>query len=213
MKKLRAPLAYGVLAGAIGCAADVPEVPGPDYLRQAPLLELKLAAHGEQRRDRIVVRATVINRTDSPISWDREFSAHLRWSISGDQEDSVHVEQVADLDKPPPTEFANRFVRVPPRGSLSHDFELTYLLRESISGHSTSASEHSTTHKSTFREVITRSEIDPRCQFVNLRLTYGVDGIAWDAFKSWFGHSVDELSLPGGGVVASEQLQIRFPNP
>ena len=77
------------------CGVDDPEVHLPNLVRPTvadmsvpprrnAVLELGLSAIGEQTQDRIVVCATVKNISAGPVAWDREFAAHVRWSVVDD---------------------------------------------------------------------------------------------------------------------------------
>jgi hypothetical protein len=77
------------------CEIHEPEKPLPSLVKPAiaslsvpparnAVLELGLPAVGEQTQNRIVVRATVKNISASPVARDREFAAHVRWSVIDD---------------------------------------------------------------------------------------------------------------------------------
>ena len=90
-----------------GCANDT----------TPPGLLLRLSAVGTQRRDHVVVRATVTNESTHAVSWDREFSAHLQWGMVNALGQTLAWEKLANLSKPPASEFANRFA---PCNRVSH---------------------------------------------------------------------------------------------
>ncbi len=114
------------------CGVDDPDVQLPNLVRATiadmsvararnAVLELGLSAVGEQTQDRIVVRATVKNTSANPVAWDREFAAHVRWSVVDD--DGLPLVRERFKSAEPPQSWG-RFVILKPGESISKEIEL-----------------------------------------------------------------------------------------
>ncbi len=180
-----------------------------------PGLVLRLSALGTQRRDRVVVRATVTNESTHSAAWDREFSAHMQWKMVNAQGQRLAWEKLGILPRPPASEFKNRFAILQPGESLVRDFELTDRVRACIEGHETSGS-HGTTggpvylHQGIFYESVGRFRVPVSEHQITVSLARVVDDMAYGGFSEWFGHDEDEL-LGSRPEIVSHDLTISFP--
>jgi hypothetical protein len=153
-------------------------------------LRLRISAVGAQRRDRIVVRVTATNQSQESVLIDRELSAFMHWELSGVSAPILMWEKLANLEKPPESDFETRFVILKPGESIEHDFELTYLVRNCIVGHTTSGSKH--VHGAIFYESVGRWRIPAAERQITISFAFALDPEGYGGFRSWFGHDAKE---------------------
>jgi hypothetical protein len=75
--------------------------------------------------DNVMVKATVINRTDKPLGWDREFGVFMDWHVTTDKGIELKADQIADVKRPPPDAWKSRFAVIEPGKSLTRQIDLT----------------------------------------------------------------------------------------
>jgi hypothetical protein len=171
-------------------------------------LQLRVTESGKQTPRHVGVTATVINGTDYPIVWDREFSVGVRWSVEsfGGSFEQVLVGEAA---KPAPAEGRLRFVTLNPGESLSHDFELTYLIRVSkAEGVSIIRRDGRCYGRGSYREQLVRYDFSGSLNKIVLRLDYDiVQPEAWPAFDAWFEQTAE---LPWPATRISTDITISF---
>jgi hypothetical protein len=204
MKRNKLGIGLWSVVVVAGCANDA--APGRSTLQ--------LSVVGSQRRDRVVVRATVTNESRRAVAWDREFCAHMHWKVVTAGGQAIFLEKLASLPNPPASEFKNRFAILEPGESLAHDFELTYLLRVCTEGYTTSLAEGTSEsrvylHRGIFHESVGRFRVPETEDQVTVSLAYVVVLEAYGGFSDWFGHDQSELPLESNEIV-SNNLAISF---
>ncbi len=179
--------------------------------REAQKLSLELVPSGRQRPDRVVLKATVTNNTDSPLAWDREFCIFLSWRLSADGQD-LRPEYLESLPPPAPAELHTRFVVLDPGHALSREIELTRGFRLFASGHSTRrvGVNGAFVHQAFANEEIARYRIPEALGRVTVSLDYCITFDGSRGFYSWFGDNCETLPFWDGGIVHSNELNIRF---
>jgi hypothetical protein len=190
-----------VLAGLCGCAllagCSANDPPPPDL---RPGLELRLSASGDQRRDRIVVLATVTNKSHNTVAWDREFSVHVHLGARGEKNEDVESERLTMASKPTPSESRDRFVVLGPGQSVSKEIELTAPRRVCMEGHGTNRNGG---HMGIFYEEIRQYHLSDDCRQITVSLGYSFHHQAFGALIDWFGEGQRELPFWDGRVESS----------
>jgi hypothetical protein len=191
------------------CGVDDPEVRLPNSVKRAiaaesvppkrnAVLELGLSAVGEQNQDRIVVRANVKNISARPVAWDRDFAAHVGWSVVDDKRVLLVREHVLFRNTPAPAESRDRFVILKPGESISKDIELTDRVQMS-----NVASVRMTMllpngplgclTNDTYSEEVSKFTVSERCKQVTVSWGYSVGATAMRASQDWFGEGLRGL--------------------
>jgi hypothetical protein len=90
-----------------GCSANEPTPPADQANLRANgqalagpglMVELRLTANGDQRRDRIVITTTATNKSRELVAWDRKFIVHLHWRVKGEKDEAVEWERITMAD-------------------------------------------------------------------------------------------------------------------
>lgn len=199
MARLKLAMYFCPLFLVVGCANEDPKQE----------LRLRISAVGVVRRDHLVVRVTAANVSNHAVVCDRELSAYMSWNITGSVVSTIFPEKLAALEKPRASEFNDRFMTLQSGDVLSHDFELTYLVRTCSSGHGTSSGPNRI-HTGVFSESVRRFRIPQEERRVTVSIGLSRDTLASGAFHRFFGHWEDELA-PWPRNTVSNQLDISLP--
>ena len=204
MKRIQLGIGLWSVVAVAGCANDA--APGGSTLQ--------LSVVGSQRRDRVVVRATVTNESRCAVAWDREFCTTCigKWLPLVDKPSSWK-------NWPASRTRQHLSSRIDSRSwnqvsHYAHDFELTYLLRVCTEGYTTSLAERTSgsrvyLHRGIFHESVGRFRVSETEDQVTVSLAYVVVLEAYGAFSDWFGHDQSELPLESNEIV-SNNLAISF---
>jgi hypothetical protein len=171
--------------------------------RRTAGLSLRLSASGEQRRDRIVVNATVTNISGSPVSWDREFSVHVGWRVADEKGTAIAQESLESCAKPAPRESQNRFMILMPGQSFSTNIDLAGRFRASFEAHASGimrAPAQGCVSWGIFREEFAQYHIPETCKRIVIKCGYNVDSRAFGAIVDWFGGGTGGLRFWDGPV-------------
>jgi hypothetical protein len=171
-----------------------------------PGVELRLSTSGDQRRDQIVVTATVTNKSRQLVAWDSEFSVHVHLGVRGDKSDGVEWERLTMAARPTPAESRDRFVLLQPGQSVSKEIDLSNPLRAGIEGHGTYPKGG---HKGIFYEELGRYYISDDCKQITVSLGYSVHHLAFGGLIDWFGDGLRELPF-WDGRAESTPLTVRL---
>ncbi len=191
------------------CGVDDPEVRLPDSVKRAiaaasvppkrnAVLELGLSAVGEQKQDRIVVRATVKNISARPVAWDREFAAHVGWLVVDDKRMPLVREHLFFRNTPAPAESRDRFLILKPGQSISNDIVLTDRVQTSnvTSVRMTKSLPNGAlgcVTNDTYSEEVSKFTVFDGCKQVTVSWGYSVEAAAMRASQDWFGEGLRGL--------------------
>jgi hypothetical protein len=127
-------LVFPVPLAMLGCGQEVPpsaKKPGPSAAAprdpnrvfaydEEPRVQLTITPQGPQRRDAIRIKAEVINRSDTPVTWDSEWSFPLYWKFLPDEEMFALAQRTVRKVKQTQQSLSKgRFVSIPPGQRLS----------------------------------------------------------------------------------------------
>jgi hypothetical protein len=171
---------------------------------------LRISASGPQHRERVTITATVVNDSAQPIAWDREFSALMEWRVLRENMQPLERRVLAEANQPKTTEFRRRFVVLQPGESCSHDFELTFLVRQCQDGDRASGGKESLSGLY-FYEEICQYRVPQFEERITVQLVRRPTCLRADEFDEWFGHHVGALPLILAEKVVSNELSISFP--
>lgn len=171
---------------------------------------IRISASGPQHRERVTITATVVNDSSQPIAWDREFSALMEWRVLRENMQPLERRELAEAKQPETTEFRRRFVVLQPGESCSHDFELTFLVRQCQDSDPASGGEESSSGLY-FYEEICQYRVPQVEKKIIVQLVRRPTCLRADEFDEWFGHHVGAIPLILAEKVVSNELSISFP--
>lgn len=156
--------------------------------RSAARLKIAVVPVGQQQRGHVVVRVDVTNEGDVPVTWDKEFSLFLQWSVETD--DGTEIEPaVASIPRPPsPSAVRQRFTSLKPGQTLSREIELTKGVRRFLSGHSDQ-------HAATGFEEVVRYDVPKPVNGLRIQVRYDLDFDDRAGFSVWFRHDFDDFEF------------------
>jgi hypothetical protein len=162
------------------------------------------------RRSAFRVKAEVVNISDKPFGWDKEFAVFLYWRLLTPDGKLLYRQVVEkDLEKTNKALGRERFVNIEPGGRLSKVVNLTEGFREFMQQPIGGMPGVKEATKFTAHENIVRYEIPKTVARVQLSLQYQTDLGAVPGFRAMFGFDESEANLLIRQVDSNE-LEVKF---
>lgn len=150
-----------------------------------------------------MVRISATNEGISPVTWDTEFAALMRWSVSiGDGIDYRATEKHETIPQASQPLSPTRFIRLCPGQSISRDFDLTQGIKRFVTGHGSFAGpEGAVGHSPVAYEALVKYSIPEKSKTITVSVGYldsEPDTIGGDTFQLYFGKTIKDAGLPEG---------------
>lgn len=193
----------------LACGSPKADEPPESPSRQESPIELKLEALTHKGTKELVVRVSATNIGKEVITWDRDFSTFIKWTVKADDGPELKPVHVSNVERPSVDEFKRRFIALGPGETVSKEIQLTKRIESFAYGSAlVNFQESKPIHSPIGYEEVLRFDLPNSCLYVHLQAGYDRGSGSKAGFLYWFGTD-KETKMPEG-TFRSNTIEIRF---